>query len=363
MTTNLTDKEILERLEKAFALVGDKTPVLMHNCSASSARWEAYNLLWNNLSFLLSLASRTIIAEASLAAAQAKEIERLRGALEWYSGSRSPEARLADNGERAEAALTQPQPESEKSIDIAAMRKLYAQRNDSTDARILWDTETRNKALLLMDEVDSLRSQLADMQTQLAGIANALDCFERAYKQKGAQLAASQEREEKGAVLLEKLGDLLKECAEKLDRYANRQTAKRALPKGGFVDNTASEGQHYAQIQSLIDRAKNWRNEAAALSQPSDGHAKKPVIVERYVITDDGEMRVESPPFSAVAPPSDGGRGVVTYESFRERVRQLAKDLRDAGFEYPADCVAVADFDCLDHEPPSPASDMKAGGE
>lgn len=37
------------------------------------------------------------------------------------------------------------------------MRKLWEHRGDSTDARILWDTETRNKILLLMDEVEELR--------------------------------------------------------------------------------------------------------------------------------------------------------------------------------------------------------------
>jgi hypothetical protein len=49
----------------------------------------------------------------------------------------------------------------------------------------------------------------------------------------------------------------LKDAAEKLDHYANRQSAKRMKDKGGFADNKHNEGQHYPQIQSCIDRCKN----------------------------------------------------------------------------------------------------------
>lgn len=56
----------LERLREALELVGRQTPVLMSNCSASSERWEAYNLLWNNIPTLLSLAQQSATAASEL---------------------------------------------------------------------------------------------------------------------------------------------------------------------------------------------------------------------------------------------------------------------------------------------------------
>jgi DNA repair exonuclease SbcCD ATPase subunit len=66
---------------------------------------------------------------------------------------------------------------------------------------------------------------------------------------------------------------LLKECAEKLDNYANRQGSRRLAKKSlseGLVDNSVNKGQHYPAIQSLIDMVNNFLKSRITQS-PQDG--------------------------------------------------------------------------------------------
>jgi hypothetical protein len=49
---------------------------------------------------------------------------------------------------------------------------------------------------------------------------------------------------------------ILKESIQKLDRYANKQGAKRMLGARGGVQENPNKNAHYPAVQSIIDRGR-----------------------------------------------------------------------------------------------------------
>lgn len=208
--------------------------------------------------------------------------------------------RLLDVENYGGKALFEFSPDSyDKVNDLIALYKSTAQRADALAEELAASNKRR----------EELHRRIKDLEFQLHGN----DTFDKL-----TSLQAESGRKDQ---LLASLGDLLKECAEKLDRYANRQTAKRALPQGGFADNRASEGQHYAQIQSLIDRARNWRK---ALTPPPDA-------TEAQSATAGFQREI-----------SEWAQTTFPHQTPHSKIAHLKKEVRELE-EAPSDLVEMAD--------------------
>jgi chromosome segregation ATPase len=109
---------------------------------------------------------------------------------------------------------------------------------------------------------------------------------------------------------------------------------------------TAKDGE-IKTLRAVLNHSENALlnayNEGYATAQGSHGDAKLERMELDHWKTSRDAALTQPPQGEEVQP--------VGYATFRSRIKQLAKDLREAGYEYPSDCVAVADFDCPDAAP------------